>query len=352
MKKLLVLSLVAAMAIFGTNAFADVIGGFGAAVQAKSGAVDFDAKLIPNGGAFGISGAGGLAAGQTAGGVAIGAAEGAFESGQIYGWIGPKWYNWGWKTITLGGAEGDLYSVAGGWTKTEAYKYDPGIGDKSIGVGSYSDNYAVTGGALHVGAWGLAGSAGVIGGVAGQGSLDASIIGPSPKFGWDSNGVSAGVAGQGSVGGFYGAAGTVLIGEADIQAQIDMWGYSRSESYRAIEWLGNGVKTETMGSNVMAQTMVTSYANEEYHGLATGFVNGGWVAGGIAASKTVQATPYGVAKAGAIGTYSAAGELGCNFNGSAVGYTQTTATQTPGYRGSIMTSQAGMQVSNNPLPQN
>jgi hypothetical protein len=103
-----------------------------------------------------------------------------------------------------------------------------------------------------------------------------------------------------------------------------------------------------MGSNVGAYTNVLSYgyANDQLIGCA--FVEGGFVAAGVAASKTVQMTPTGMAAATAFGTYAGAGGLGCDFNGSAVGYTATSSTTLNGYNGSIMSSQAGMQVSSRP----
>jgi len=347
MKKLLVLSLVAAMAIFGTNAFAtdncngspecSAEGNFAINTFAAGGGLDLHGALITKG--YPVSGAaGGISA---AGGIGFGEAQGSFESYKLPWWLGGK-------TITLGSAGAELYSRGGGQVLIDdAGTFNPGIGDKSVGVYSHSNTVATTAGNLKVNAVGAAYSAGIIGGAAGQFSADGSIIGPSPLPQWKSVGVSGGIAAQGSAGAFLGYAGTGLYGSADVGAEINMGGDTYSDSWRAID--GN---TELMRTNVSAKTAVYSDSHVDTHAFAIGGVEGGWVAGGIAASKTVQATPYGVAKAGAIGTYSAAGELGCNFNGSAVGYTQTTATQTPGYRGSIMTSQAGMQVSNNPLPQN
>ena len=346
MKKLLVLSLVAAMAIFGTNAFAtdncngspecSAEGNFAINTFAAGGGLDLHGALITKG--YPVSGAaGGISA---AGGIGIGDASGSFES-FTFGRRHPI-------TITLGGAGAELESRGGGQVMVDdAGTFNPHVGDKSVGVYSHSNTVATTAGNLKVNAVGAAYSAGIIGGAAGQFSADGSIIGPSPLPQWKSVGVSGGIAAQGSAGAFLGYAGTGLYGSADVGAEINMGGDTYSDSWRAID--GN---TELMGTNVSAKTAVYSDSHVDTHAFAIGGVEGGWVAGGIAASKTVQATPYGVAKAGAIGTYSAAGELGCNFNGSAVGYTQTTATQTPGYRGSIMTSQAGMQVSNNPLPQN
>jgi len=301
-------------------------GNFSINTLAIGGGADLHGATIPNGAAGGLS---------AAGGVAFGAAEGSFSSFKIWGY-----------TVTLGGAEADLTNIGGGWVlMDDAGKlYNPvPDADKSIGVYSRSNTYAVTGGSLHVGAWGLAGSAGAIGGLAGQASLDGSIIGPSPKFGWESKGVSFGVAGQGSVGGFVGGAGAVFLGSADVDALIEMNGWSGSASYRYITW-NDGAKTEGMRTDVLARTQITSSGNASGRGAGGGFIEGGWVAGGVAASKTVQMTGTGYAAANAVGTYSASGELGCDFNGSAVGYTRTSATTREGYNGSVMTSSAGMKV--------
>jgi len=58
----------------------------------------------------------------------------------------------------------------------------------------------------------------------------------------------------------------------------------------------------------------------------------------------VQVVNGGYASANAVGSYSGSGPLGCNFEGSAIGGTQTSATTVSGYKGAIMTSNASMQV--------
>ena len=323
---------------------ASTSGNFNINTFAVGGGVDLHGSLITQG-APPISGAaGGISA---AGGVGFGAAQGGFESFKIFCW-----------DIPLGEAGATLSSTGGGEVltgqasnldkdKVEAlFTEDPEF-DKAKGVGSNSHAVAVTAGNLTVNAKGLAYSTGVIGGAAGQFTADGSIVGPSPLVSqWKSNGISAGVAAQGSVGGFIGGAGTFGYGDADIGADITMNGWTGSTSYRAIKG-----DTEIMGTNVSARTMVVSNSHVDTNMLAAGFVGGGWVAGGVAKSGTVQTTDYGFANAGAFGTYSGSGNLGSSFNGSAIGFTQTTATQTPGYRGTIMTSSAGMQVSSSSIPQ-
>ena len=308
------------MACDGPDCYAS--GNFDISAFAAGGDIDFDGKLIPNGAAGGISGAGG---------VAVGEATGEVTSFKFWG-----------RTITLGATEANIHLTAGGYTNTYSGRYNPIVdGDPGIGIGVYSgsENYAVTAGSLDVNASGLAYSAGSIGGIAGQGSLDGSVVGSSPLCQWNSRGVSYGIAGQGAVGGFIGGAGSVLYGDAAVEAGFETYGGSYSESYRAIN--GN---TEIMGSNVSAYTTVDTYGNVDGSCLGAGFLAGGYIAAGGVATKTVQTTNSGMAVASANGSYSGAGELNCNFSGTANGYTQTSATQISGMNGSVMTSSAGIRV--------
>ncbi len=342
MKKLLIALSIAGLMMFSGNAFADgdcnggpecsAQGNFAINTFAAGGGADLHGVLLTRGG--GLSGAaGGVSA---AGGISTGQAEGGFKSFRFWG-----------RTITLGTAGADLYSRGGGEVLVnDAGIYNPHVGNRSIGVYSHSNTYATTAGRLSFNAKGLAASGGVIRGAAGQVSADGSIITGSPKYPWKSKALSGGLAAQASAGAFLGAGGTVLYGGGELGAYIDMGGDTYSESYRGIA--GN---TEIIGTNVGSRTWVNSGSYVDTYCLAGGFVEGGWVAGGVAAAGTVQKTKYGVATAGAVGSYSASGDLGCNFSGSAVGYTQTTSTQTPGYRGSIMSSSAGMQVSSGPSGQ-
>ena len=379
-KKLLVVSLVACLALFAGNAFAQpdypgqgynpgngnlvntignafwkqggdndggcngspecsAEGNFAINTFAAGGAIDMDGKLIPNGAAGGIG---------AAGGVAVGSAQGAFESYDLPYFSFEDW-KWHSTTITLGGAEANIGVTAGGLTKTEAYRFNPGVGNMGIGVGSYTHNIAAVHGALDGNAWGLAHSEGFFAGVAGQGSLDGSIVFGSPLPFWESEGVSYGLAGQGSFGYIYGFGGATVLGSYDLEAGIDMSGFTQSASWRAVNFFDGG-KTEYMGTAVLTNTQVESYGDADGQGLGGGFVGGQWVAGGFATSKTIQTieTPYGggFAAANANGAYSGSGALGCNLNATAQGYTQTSATTLNGYNGSIMRSSAGMKVNN------
>jgi hypothetical protein len=348
-KSFIAILLAVALVCFSSPAMADNAdgnGNFEIGTFAIGGGLDADGALIPNGAAGGISGAGG---------VSVGSAQGSVETiespiyettymGNIYGWgrWNPNNYSSeliGYETVFFGGTEADLYSEAGGFTSTDDYTFDPSRGT-GAGVGSGSGNYATTAGDLTVSAFGIADASGYIAGAAGQGSLNGSIIGGSPLV--NSDGVSLGVAGQGSLGGFVGAAGAAGLGSADISADIDMWGNSYSESYRFTD--GN---TEGMGTFVGVGTTVQSYGNVNRSLIGTGFVAGGYVAKGVVGTVTVQVSGNGLAKAKAFGVYSGAGELGCDFKGSANGYTQTTATQVGGMNGSVMSSSAGMNVTIN-----
>jgi len=316
---------IAAVGLMSGAAFAgpneSAQGNFDISTFAIGGGIDADGALIPNGAAGGISAAGGVAGGAATGEVS------SFTFGRRH----PI-------TISLGATEADLSNTAGGFTNTTAGKYKPSCGT-SIGVYSGSENYAITEGSLHVGALGLAHSEGVIGGIVGQASLDGSIVGPSPLPMWDSKGVSYGIAGQGAVGGFIGGGIAAGLGSVDVAAGLETYGGSYSESYRGI--VGD---TEYMGTNVSAHTVVTSYGNVDQCLIGVGFVEGGYVAAGGVATRTVQMTNSGMAAASAKGAYSGAGTLNANFSGTADGYTYTSATQMPGMNGSVMSSQAGMKV--------
>jgi len=294
-------------------------------VLALGGGIDCDLAIIPNGFAGGVSAAGGLA---------LGKAEGAFDS---------------WFFGPLGGAYGDLSVVGGGLVLTESGAFYPGIGDLSIGVRSRSFTIATAQAMYDVDAWGLAYSDALVLGITGQGSLDTSLLWSSPLPMWDSKGVTGGLAAQGSVGGFIGGGIAAGYGSAEAGAEITMLGQTGSSSYRAIDFNGPA-KTEIMGTEVYASTVVLTdkYVDNDFIGI--GGVKGGYVAGGIAATKTIQATQGGLATASARGAYNGSGELGCNFNGSAVGYTRTTATTVKGMKGSIMSSSAGMSVGSSVTP--
>jgi len=398
MKKLLVLSLVAAMAIFGTNAMA-ASGPVESHSLTGNIGLDADGKLIPNGGAFGFSaGAGG--AGAIGAGFIFNGTAGAFtETGST------------------------------GLANTEAKKWHNPVpeADKSIGVKSASSAQGGASAALDINvdpqgyyfidAGGFV--AGGIAGAAGEVTFDASGLGDSPKYSSPNvNGHTGGAAGQFAAGAFIGNANAESLGDlaynkkgpaiyvyegneclegrcygywernsdglvdertmpynqqgwtflgssrthyheyervvlmnsnaaAGVSAGISVFGNSGSASYRYVNW-DNGAKTEGMGTNVAAFTTVLSnkgsYDNDNGLAHADSNVQGGWLAAGGAVTKTTQTGPGGIATAGAVGIYSGSGQLGDNFHGSAVGYSSTSVTTIQGMNGSMSTAAAGMQV--------
>ena len=307
--------------------FTAIAGGhYSDSAVAGAGNIEADLTVVPFvGAAGGIAGAGGIGAAQSAG------------------------------VITWGSVGGDVSAVGGGLTST-----DSGIlwfpnGFFSIGVYSQSSAEAVTGASGIIDVSGLLGAGETtIGGVAGQFTLDGSFVTLTPLH--KSDGFTGGIAGQGAAGAFVGGAviGT-FIGSADAEtsALIDMWGGSGSSSYMytKYDW-GSGALTEGMRTDVYAYTGVESSQIAEAGGcfLAGGYavVDGGWVAAGGASTLTVQTNEYGGAKAMATGSYSGHGDLGSNYGGSAVGYSQTSITTYKGVNGSINSASSGMHVTSGP----
>jgi hypothetical protein len=340
MKKFLSILTVSAFLFTAPMAFAkdcdgpdcQASGNFDIGVFAVGGNLDADLATIPNGAAGGISAAGGIGAGE---------AEGSFESFRFWG-----------RTFNLGSSDAEVRVTAGGATDTNAYQFDK-YGDPrydiSIGVLSQSNGVAEAGGYLEGSAEGLAYSGGALGAIAGQATLDGSIVTGSPLAVWDSKGMTMAVAGQGSVGGFVG--GGIAAGYGDYQVGADVFqvGYSRAASYRAIDFF-NGGQTEWLVSDAIAQTKVTSYgyANDGCIGVA--HVAGGYIAAGAVATKTVQFANNGAAIAKSNASYQGASQLGCDFNGAANAWSKTGATTYDGLNGSIMTSAAGASVSNSSTP--
>jgi hypothetical protein len=135
-----------------------------------------------------------------------------------------------------------------------------------------------------------------------------------------------------------------------------MQGYSLSESFRFVDEDGDA-RTEGMGTLVSTGTTVNSHRNvsldstafdcygcRHFRSYAWGNVHGGFGAGGVAATRTVQLSESGMASAEANGTYFGGGRLGCNYNGNATGHSMTSITKIEGMRGSISSSSAGMTV--------
>lgn len=328
------------------------------------GAIDSDYKKVKDGGAFGISGAGGLAGAEANG------------------------------FVVNGVVKGEVSTVGGGLTSTETYKGKDK--DGVFHVGSFSQSQAQTGGSVLVkvnpgiNGFGIAG--GKMFGIAGQGTLNASYLGDGPKLQHD--GFTGGIAGQGSIGLFTGKtfvmsggdyyyggsqndgggwyikrhgenAGKIkwfkkhpenesewsLLGKkkldskakAELEANITMYGSSFSDSYRVV-FVDGDVRTEQMGTIVGANTVVKSvrYDFVDRNGCAVACARlcGGWVAVGGAASKTIVEG----GKSTAVGIYFGSGQLGQNYKGSADGYTYGAKTTVNGMKGSIVSGGAGMTV--------
>jgi hypothetical protein len=353
MKKLFIVGLMVLSLVFGGQAFAcdgpdcNAEGNFDIDTFAIGGGLSTDGVWGNNAGAGGIGVAGGIAGSKASGHVE------SYEK-PIYDWVKVqgkycsywKYMKVGSRTVMLGHAEGALHSSAGGATLTESYDFytedDPRY-DKKYGVMSYTDNIDVRATSwLNLNAFGLAGADAMFGGIAGQGSANGAFIGPHP----DQNikgGAIAGTA-QGSLVGYYGLAGTGLIGDVEIDTGAVMFGFSEAGAYRAVDYFEGGM-TQTFVGWTRANTDVYSAWNyQNSDGLAASYVNGGWVAGGAGYTASVMATEGGMAKATAAGTYSGHGELGCDFNGMLDGYSKTQSTTYDGYNGTVMRSSAGMTV--------
>jgi hypothetical protein len=337
-KKLIVVGTSVAMLTFGANAFAKSPGvnhgDLGTKVKAIGGGIDADAQWIPNGGSFGISAGAGAAKAGTDGFV-----------------------------INGGDIHGDSSVTAGGATRTDAYRWNPDMGDRSIGVGSSSQSFGQINGNVNVGADTDRGGFAVVGGsmeaMTGQGTLNTSGLKQSPIF-FDTKGKTGGVALQGSVGGFEGdvlavSSGRRGMAEAGIDASIFTEGRSYSDSYRAVDW-NDGNKTEYMGTYVGADTVVDTYANERTYvesgrcwpTYARSDVDGGYIAGGAVATRTTQGIVenggIGLADAAAKGSYMGAGSLNTNFNGYANGGSHTAVDTFDGLNGSVTSASAHMNV--------
>lgn len=348
------------------------MGKFDIGASSIGGAVDADVELLKKGGAFGISGAGGLANAE---------ADGFVMNGM---------------------AKGEVSTVGGGLTVTDAfsgkYKFDKGNG-KGKYVGSASESYALTGGSLLIkvdpAKRGFGMASGHISGIAAQGTLNASYMVTGNQF--ENDGFTGGVAAQGSVGSFSGGAfvmsggdmyrvnGTLWVklngknagktfvkpfkwhpkspsewefvgyncvmidskAKAEVIAEIEMLGGSSSVSWKEIH-VEDGIRTEAMGTDVSAftevNTMGTTFTKDRGLGYASACLYGTYTAIGGAASYTQMSNDNAKAVSHAKGMYVGHGALNTNFAGSANGYTNGSITTVDGMKGSIVRSGAGMKV--------
>lgn len=294
-------------------------------VSSAAGSItgDIDVQGVYKGGAIGTS---------VAGGGAAATADGAIKSGEI---------------------SGDVGTIGGGLSTTEADTFDPGVGDLNVGVGTSSWAQGVAGATADVSVDGKRGNADAdIVGLTGQATGNVSGLGL--LFG---NGITVGKVGQGSVGGFVGDA-DARVGwfngntDAHMDANITMIGTSDSSSYRFIDW-EDGNTTVGQGSMIGATTNVTTSASTSDHdrgwcAYADADLAGAYVAAGNGTTVTVQDSSdrnsVGGAIAGANGSYVGAGCLNTNYSGSLEGYSNTQVTKYNGLNGSINSSSAGMTV--------
>ena len=369
MKKLFIVSLMVLSLVFAGNAFAtdgcdgpdcSAEGNFDISTFAIGGGISYDGVIEDGGAAGGIGVAGGIAGAKASGHVEsfevpvfeyVGRCNGDYNRGLFgYYYVGHNRGRYdltGYRTVMLGHAEGALSSAAGGFTKTEAYTFDSSKShpeyQEVFGVGSWTENREARATQwVDLSAFGKAGATSMFAGAAGQGSLNGAIITPADDQNVEGHALA--VAGQGSLAGYYGFAGTGLIGSVEVDTGAVMNGFSEADAYRATYFFKGG-KTEILLGYTHADTQVYSgWNNINNHGLAGGYVNGGWVAGGVGYTASKMTTDMGYAKATASGSYNGSGQLGCDFNGMLDGYSKTQSTTLDGYNGTVMRSSAGMRV--------
>lgn len=344
MKKFFAVFAIIAMLGFAPNAFAcegpecSGVGNYNLDVSAMGGGIDYGYDTTYNGFAGGIGAAGGIAGGH---------ANSYINDGNAWGSVG----------VTAGGM------VTGG-----SYDYfDGGRGSIRHTIGSYGLGTDEVGGHVDVNVdpnmgWCAGGAAeGGFEGIAGQATANASYMGSAPIQ--NSKIVTGGITAQGSIGALGGFA-TVGAGSdyytwcgyrdqyahAGAAGGILMNGYTESASYRGVKY-NNGSRTEFAGTDTWTNTQVDSYGHDYDHDGAGVFsdwsygnVEGGFVAGGIAANGTMIQNRGGVANSGATAMYAGSGNLNCNFTGGANTSTWASSTTRSGWNGSIMSSGASASV--------
>lgn len=259
--------------------------------------------------------------------------------------------------VLTGTGYGDISATAGALGDSEAYNYNPDMGNAvDYGVGSYSSAEGVTAGSVSTGINnGFGATGGGINGDTEQGTAAGSYVGLAPEQEIEgiivfeeglSNPDSYGVTGQYATGSFDGVvlSGNILFGyHSEASASIDSWGHSLSESYEFVDVQNNGDEiTYGKGTYVESATTVETSRHTEGHSP----LSGSWEAGGGAVTETTQNYEGGTATAYAEGSYEGSGDLGQNYEGSVQGSTSTSVTHFPnGPQGSIMHSEAHMSVS-------
>ena len=193
-------------------------------------------------------------------------------------------------------------------------------------------------------------------GIAGQATGDFSVMGPAPIF--ENDGYTGALAAQGSLGyiegGLFVGAGSDywFFGYRDqyaggmIDAGVVQNGFSQAHSWRGVE--NNGpYRTEYLGSRSIAETHVTSWGHHyDYDGAGIfsdyshSYVDGGFIAAGIGANKSVIETQNGIGTATVKGGYLGIGDLNCNYDGYLNVKTNVSSTtlNAPNSQGSIVRS--------------
>ena len=321
------------------------IGFLDLSAKTKDGAMDGGISTIRDG----IAGGGTIAGGATQG-----AAEGFVYNGNI---------------------TGSLSVVGGGIVSGGPYEwFDRGNGFEH-GLGTWSAAEAVTGGYVSVNvdpgmnpALGSAG--GYFEGVAGQATGNFSLLGESPHH-HTAEGLTGGIAVQGSLGyiegGVYAIApgdnlylcwcgyyhGTNNYAGASADAGVYQNGFTTARSWRGVEKNGE-YRTEYMGTRTIAETHIDTWGYADHYNsgywngaMSGAWVDGGFIAGGLAANKTIMETENGIGKATAVGFYVGSGGLNCDFDAVANSKTNVSVTTKAGAKGSIIRSSAESTVTSN-----
>lgn len=258
----------------------------------------------------------------------------------IYDNSGPN-ENSGWYKI------GTVTYISGYHREKQPLALGTSAGYVGVIAGGLAHTYAIPGGTAsaaigQAGVWGGVEVKGLAGGevcayaIAGEATVDFST-------GFKYGGFTGGIAGQYAIGGLVGGAGAFLCGSGDFEGNIFMYGNSYSQSWGSSTESGPFV-VNSLGTNVGASTTVISTKSVEDHGFGYAFVDGGYTAGGLAATCTTQPAPNGFAKASAVGVYQGCGPVGTNFYGSANGYSTTSVATIAGWSGSINSAASGMSV--------
>ena len=325
MKKLLVLTLVVAMAFFGTNAFAGALTGVN--LDATAGpkfdaSIKTNGSLIPTWGGIssGVAISGGASELNAAGGVLFGSAYINSENDPAI-------------SNAVSGAESNSFKTGGGFIGPNG----------TVGTNASAGGSAVN--SLTVGVKGLGLVGGEFHGAAGEATAVQSAlanIGPLNA----TQGHTDVQGAQGGIGGYIGIAGAAFCGTAHADASLLIEGESNVVSGRT-GGISNGGVYESLSSAGYVTTDVTASKNTSRTGLGAAAVTGGWIAGGALTMDAHQTGNFqpSSANATAVGTYGSSGNMNKSYSGSAIGGVATQITQ---YPNAVMVQSSGyMAVTSN-----